>query len=48
MEFFINQNSTLPILKMDVVLDGRTDAFKEFYSILDNANIRFSMTLVAF
>ena len=45
MEFFINQNSTLPILKMDVVLDGRTDAFKEFYSILDNANIRFSMTL---
>ena len=45
MEFFINQNSTLPILKMDVVFDGRTDAYKEFYSILDNANIRFSMTL---
>jgi hypothetical protein len=43
MEFFIKQNSTLPILKMEAVLDGRTDAWKEFYSILDNANIRFSM-----
>jgi len=45
MEFFIQQNSTLPILKMDVVLDGRTDSAKEFYSILDNARIRFSMTM---
>ncbi len=43
MEFFIKQNSTLPILKMDVVMDGRTDSWKEFYSILDNATIRFSM-----
>jgi hypothetical protein len=43
MEFFIQQNTTLPILKMDVVKDGRTDSAKEFYSILDNANIRFSM-----
>jgi hypothetical protein len=43
MEFFIQQNSTLPILKMDFVLDGRTDADDEFYGILDNATIRFSM-----
>jgi hypothetical protein len=43
MEFFIKQNSNLPILKMDVVKDGRTDSWKNFYSILDNANIRFSM-----
>ena len=43
MEFFIQQNSTLPILKMDVVLDGRTDVSKEYYSILDNATLRFSM-----
>jgi hypothetical protein len=43
MEFFIQQNSTLPIIKMDVVLDGRTDASKEYYSILDNATLRFSM-----
>lgn len=43
MEFFIKQNTTLPILKMDVVRDGRTDSWKNFYEILDNANIRFSM-----
>jgi hypothetical protein len=45
MEFFIQQNSTLPIIKMDVILDGKTDAGKDFYSILDNASIRFSMKL---
>jgi hypothetical protein len=28
---------------MDVIRDGRTDSWKEFYSILDNANIKFSM-----
>jgi len=43
MEFFIKQNASLPILKMDVIRDGRTDSWKEFYSVLDNANIRFSM-----
>jgi hypothetical protein len=43
MEFFIKQNSTLPILKMDVIRDGRTDSWKNFYEILDNANIKFSM-----
>ena len=43
MEFFIKQNATLPIIKMDVVRDGRTDSWKEFYSALDNAIIRFSM-----
>jgi len=43
MEFFIKQNTSLPILKMDVINDGRTDSWKNFYDILDNANIRFSM-----
>jgi hypothetical protein len=43
MEFFIQHNTTLPIIKMDVVLDGRTEASDEFYSILDNATLRFSM-----
>jgi hypothetical protein len=43
MEFFIKQNTNLPILKMDVIRDGRTDSWKNFYEILDNANIRFSM-----
>lgn len=42
-EFFIKQNTTLPIVKMDVVFDGRTDAGEEFYSVLDNATLRFSM-----
>jgi hypothetical protein len=43
MEFFIKQNTNLPILKMDVIKDGRTDSWKNFYEILDNSNIRFSM-----
>ena len=43
MEFFIQQNATLPILKMEVVKDGRTDASKDFYSIVENATLRFSM-----
>ena len=43
MEFFIHQNATLPILKMDVVKDGRTESYKNFYSVLDNATLRFSM-----
>ena len=43
MEFFIKQNSNLPILKMDVVRDGRTESWKNFYDVLDNATIRFSM-----
>lgn len=46
MEFFIKQNSNQPILKMDVVKDGRTDAWKDFYDILENASIRFSMKSV--
>ena len=43
MEFFIRQNSELPILKMQVVRDGRTDAYKIFDADLDTATIRFSM-----
>lgn len=43
MEFFIKQNSNLPVLKMDVVMDGRTDVHKNFYNNLENAKVRFSM-----
>lgn len=43
MEFFIKQNTNLPILKMMVVKDGRTNAWKVFNEDLDNATIRFSM-----
>ena len=43
MDFYIRQYSDLPILKMKVVKDGRTDAWKVFDADLDNATIRFSM-----
>lgn len=43
MEFFINSGSILPVLKMDVVIDGRTDVSNNFYKSLENAKIRFSM-----
>ena len=43
MDFYIRQNSELPILKMQVVRDGRTNAWLLFDEDLDNATIRFSM-----
>jgi hypothetical protein len=43
MEFFINQNSTLPILKMELINDGRND-FHKFFMLIQNANIYFTMT----
>ena len=33
MEFFINQNSTLPILKMEPVIDGKSDSYKNIIEI---------------
>ena len=35
MEFFINKNSTLPKLKMELVNDGRND-FRKFYEKIQN------------
>ena len=43
MDFFIRQNSDLPILIMEIVNDGRTHNYKDFNAVLDNATIRFSM-----
>jgi K+/H+ antiporter YhaU regulatory subunit KhtT len=43
MEFYINQNDTSPILKMEVINDGRTKSHKTFNEDLDNAIIKFSM-----
>ena len=43
MEYFIKQNSTLPILLMEVVQDGRTNNYKNFQDKLVNSTIRFSM-----
>lgn len=44
-EFFINKDSTLPILKMELINDGKHDYFK-FYEMIQNSTISFSMTNV--
>lgn len=43
MEFFINKNATLPVLKMELIKDGRND-FHKFYEMIQNSNIYFTMT----
>lgn len=43
MEFFINENATLPVLKLELIQDGRND-FQSFYEKVQNANIYFTMT----
>ena len=42
MNFFIRKNSTLPILKMKLVQDGRND-FRHIWGLLENCAITFSM-----
>ena len=42
MEFYIKKNATLPVLKIQVVKDGRND-FRSFMVTLQNAIITFSM-----
>lgn len=42
MVFNIRQNATLPILKMEVIKDGRND-FNKLESLLPNAAVTFSM-----
>ena len=42
MEFFIRQHSVEPILKMQLVQDGRND-FRNFHEKLANSSIYFSM-----
>ena len=43
--FYINQNSTLPTLKVELVNDGRFEFLKagKFYNAIQNADITFSM-----
>lgn len=43
MDFFINKNSTLPILKLELVKDGRND-YKKFHTMIQNSDITFCMT----
>lgn len=43
MEFFINKNATLPVLKLELIKDGRND-FRKFHYKIQNADIWFTMT----
>jgi len=43
MTFSINKNSTLPVLKLELIQDGRND-FHKFYDKVQNASITFTMT----
>jgi hypothetical protein len=43
MDFIINKNATLPIMKLDVIQDGRNDMSK-IYEMIQNSNIFFSMS----
>ena len=42
MEFYIKKNSTLPLLLMQVVKDGRSD-YHSFMNLLEISSIFFSM-----
>lgn len=42
MEFFIKKNSTLPVLKMQIVKDGRSD-YHHFMDFIESSTILFSM-----
>lgn len=43
MEFHINKNATLPVLKLELIQDGRND-FRRFFEMIQNADIYFTMT----
>jgi len=43
MNFHINKNSTLPILKLELIKDGR-NTFHKFHEKIQNSDITFCMT----
>lgn len=43
MDFYINKNATLPILKLELINDGRND-YKKFHELIQNSNVFFTMT----
>ena len=45
MEFYIKKNATLPIIKMSVVKDGRSD-YNNFMSLIETSALFFSMVNV--
>jgi len=42
MDFFIKKNATLPVLKLQVVKDGRSD-YNKFMDMIEESAIFFSM-----
>jgi len=42
MDFFIKQSATLPILKMELINDGRND-YDSFHNKIQNSTIKFCM-----
>lgn len=42
-EFYIKQNSVLPVLRMELIFDGRS-TFRKFHDAIQAANITFTMT----
>lgn len=42
MEFFIKKNATLPLLKMQIVKDGRSD-YNDLMNLIEKSSILFSM-----
>ena len=45
MEFFIKKNATLPLLKMQVVKDGRSD-YNDMMDFIEESAVFFSMVNV--
>jgi hypothetical protein len=43
MDFYINKNATLPILKLELIQDGINN-YTYFFDLVQNANIYFNMT----
>lgn len=43
MEFFIGKNTTLPLLKLQIVKDGRENDYQEFMDMIEKSTIYFSM-----
>lgn len=44
-QFFINKDSVLPILRMELIYDGRHD-FNKFWDAIQESDITFTMTNV--
>ena len=42
MDFFIRQGSVLPLLKMELIKDGRND-YKQFHTDIQTATVTFTM-----